>query len=118
MPVAPPAARPAKDKGGTSSETVLATIALVEQGQSLDDIVAERGLKLTTISTHVETYLAEGHLLNLDHLLDTAQQQKIETSFAAHGMDFLKPVVEDAQVSYEQAKIVRGLIRGREHSPS
>ncbi|MDA3969790.1 MAG: DNA helicase RecQ [Desulfobulbaceae bacterium] len=118
MPVVTTVARLAKDKDGGSSETIQATIALLEQGQSLADIVAERGLKLTTISSHVEAYLAAGHSLNLEHLLDTAQQHKIETSFTTHGLEFLKPVVAELDVTYEQAKIVRGLIRGRANSHS
>jgi ATP-dependent DNA helicase RecQ len=116
LPAVTKVVRPVKEKTGGSTETIQATISCVEQGQTLDAIATERGLKLTTISSHVESYLAEGHGLNIDHLLNPEQQQKIETSFTIHGTNFLKPVVEEVDVSYEQAKIIRGLLKGREIS--
>ncbi len=104
---------PAKTQSALSSETIMVSVNLAESGLGLDEIAEKRELKTSTIASHIETYLAEGYVLNLDQLLAPDLQQKIKDSFAEHGSDFLKPVVEEVGLGYEPVKIMRGWLVGQ-----
>lgn len=106
--------KPTKVTSAKSSETIMTSIAMIKAGQDLDEISTQRGLKSSTVASHVEAYLAEGNSLNIDHCLDPHLQERIKDSFIKHGMEFLKPVVNEIGMGYEPVKIMRGMLAGQE----
>jgi ATP-dependent DNA helicase RecQ len=106
--------KPTKVTSAKSSETIMATIAMVKTGQGLEEVAVQRGLKSSTVASHVEAYLAEGNSLNIDHCLDPHLQVRIKDSFEKHGMEFLKPVVNEIGMGYDPVKIMRGMLAGQE----
>lgn len=114
----PVAITPVKTQSAKSSETIMTTIEMVNSGRSIDGIASARGLKSSTVASHVEVYLAEGYALDIDGLIDPSLQQKIKDSFVEHGIAYLKPVVEEIGQGYDSVKIMRGLLMGEDKSPS
>ena len=100
------------------SETIGESVALANNGLSLTDIAARRGLKASTIANHLSCWIEQGNPLDIDHLLDKEKWTLLEEQFAALGSDFLKPVIEalDGRVNYDEAKIVRACLSVRHKS--
>ncbi len=105
---------PRRVSSAKGSETIMASVELAKSGQSLDEIVAARGLKNSTVASHIESYLAEGNSLDLDALVAPNVQEKIKACFAKHGMEFLKPVMAETGLGYDPVKIMRGWLMGQE----
>lgn len=96
-------------------ETVEETYAFLKGGMSLDDIAKLRGLAPSTVASHVEHLLRDGHNLDLDQLVAPAKRQKIEEFFLSSGEYGLNPVVEhfNGAISYEEAKITRAWLQSK-----
>ena len=102
-----------KTQAVLKSDTIMVSVNLAKSGLSLEEIANKRELKTSTIATHLDAYLSEGHVLNIDHFVKADLQQKIKESFARHGFDFLKPVVDEIGLRYDLVKIVRGFLMGQ-----
>jgi ATP-dependent DNA helicase RecQ len=97
-------------------ETVEVTYELFKGGMSLDDIAKLRGLTPSTIGSHMELLLVDGHDIDADRLVDPAKRLKIEECFlsvfnSSRTWD-LNPVVEyfKGEVNYEEARLVKALL--------
>jgi ATP-dependent DNA helicase RecQ len=105
--------QPEKRKSVLKSATIMETIDLVKSGCVPDEIARRRKLKISTVTIHMESYLREGYELDIESLVEPELQQKIKDSFDRHGMEFLKPVVEELGVGYEPVRIMRGWLTGQ-----
>ena len=100
-----PARRPA-----TSNDTLKETLSLMSQKLSVGQIAQQRGLAETTIIGHLERLAAQGAVVNLEHLMPSAEKlSQIEEAFDAVGGAFLKPVREflGAEFTYDQLRLAR-----------
>lgn len=95
------------------SSTLLPTLRLLKQGLSYPQIAARRGLKPTTIAGHIVDLTTKGETFDVDVHVTPPKRQMIETLFAQHGMDRLKPTVEAAKgrIDYDEARLVRAAIQ-------
>ena len=101
---------------GVQSDTVAATLALLRQGQTPEEIAQSRGLKSTTIYGHFAQAIESG-LLDLGEVipLPTAELNAIETAIRALPADqglALKPVFDcfKGQYSYGVLRCVRAAL--------
>lgn len=103
-------------------ETVEETFELFKGGLSLEDIAKLRGLTPSTIASHMELLVMDGHDIDTDRLIGPAKRVKIEECFLSGFMSGrirdLNPVVEyfKGEVSYEEARLVRALLLRKRQS--
>jgi len=95
------------------SETVRATLDLARNGKSVEEIVKRRGLKITTIYTHLARCIEEGELDLEDAVkLPKKEMQAIEYAFSQLPPDArqaLKPIFDafDGKYDYGLLRCVR-----------
>ena len=101
--------RPARERRQTVGVTHRHTLELHHQGLSLDEIADQRGLKPTTIASHLEHLLRQGESVDVDRLIDADRQQAIiavltemENASLTEIRDRLGP-----SYSYEDIRLVR-----------
>jgi ATP-dependent DNA helicase RecQ len=103
-------------------ETVELTYELFKGGLSLEDIAKLRGLTSSTIASHMEFLVMDGHDVDTDRLVGPAKRLKIEECFLSGSISSrtwdLNPVVEyfKGEVSYEEARLVRALLLRKRQS--
>jgi ATP-dependent DNA helicase RecQ len=99
---------------GLRTATLFPTLKLLKAGLSYAQIAARRGLKPTTIAGHIVELSTKGERFDVDVHVEPPKRKLIESLFATHGMDRLKPAVEAAhgRVTYDEARLVRAAIRG------
>jgi len=107
----------ASDNAGRQEpgDTVRESGRLAASGLTIAEIAEARGLKESTVSSHIEKFLEYGgEGIDVDKLVAPSVRMRLEEQFHEHGTAFLKPVVEamDGEAGYEEAKIVRGYLRG------
>jgi hypothetical protein len=92
--------------------TILETLALVEDGMSLEDIAKKRDFAVGTIIEHLEKLKADGHAMSLDHV--RPQELLIERvrAHAAASEGKLTPIKralerEGIEVSFDMVKLAR-----------
>lgn len=96
----------------SSSSKLLPTLKLLKTGLSYEQIAARRGLKPTTIASHIVDLAAKGEAFDIGRHVPLAKRQIIESLFARKGTKYLKPVVEAAagRIDYDEARLVRAAI--------
>ena len=111
-----PATSPAPDGSGGQERparrpaTANETLSLMSQKLSVGQIAQQRGLAETTIIGHLECLAAQGAVLDLEHLMPSAEKlDQIEEAFNAVGGAFLKPVREflGEEFTYNQLRLAR-----------
>ena len=110
-----PARRPA-----TTNDTFNETLALMSQKLSVGQIAQQRGLAETTILGHLERLAQQGTVLDLEHLMPSAEKlNQIEEAFDAVRGAFLKPVREflGAEFTYNQLRLARIHLRQQGRLP-
>lgn len=90
-------------------ETIEETYVFFKGGMSLDDIAKLRSLAPSTIASHMERLILDGHDIDMDRLVDPGKRLKIEEFFLSIEGWGLNPVVEhfNGTVSHEEARLVR-----------
>ena len=100
-----------KKAGKTLSET----LALAEQGLTLESISQMRGLTEGTVSQHIEKLLEEGQgkELDVDQLLETSKRLRIEELFNQHSGQSMKQIIEASgdTVTYAELRLVRAFMQ-------
>ncbi len=93
--------------------TLMPTLKLLHEGLSYVRIAAQRGLKPTTIATHIVDLATRGERFQIDAHVPEDKRRFIEGLFARHGLARLKPVVEAAggRIDYDEARLVRAALR-------
>lgn len=91
------------------SNTVLATFRLYQQGKSLAEIAAERQLKASTISTHLEDLIEAGQIEEIEALVAGDRKQTIAEVIDRVGPISLSKIREmlGNAYSYEEIRLVR-----------
>ena len=92
---------------GQAGDTKQMTLELLKKGYSPDQIAAARGLTLSTIESHLSTFVHQGEL-GIDELLSGDRQKAIEKAIASADGASLKKIKEvlGDEISYGQIKIV------------
>ena len=102
--------RPESRRGATYDETK----SLLEQRLSVSQIAQQRGLAETTIIGHLERMTGQGLILDLEHLLPSAEKlDNIREAFDVCGSDLLRPVWEflGTQCTYDELRLARIYLR-------
>ncbi|MEM6447946.1 MAG: helix-turn-helix domain-containing protein, partial [Cyanobacteria bacterium P01_D01_bin.123] len=98
-------------------QTYLDTLALHQQGLTVEAIAKQRELTPKTIYTHLVHLLAAGESVNIDVLVSPERQRQIFRAFYdLHSYASLTPVREylGEGFSYEEIRLVRVAIFGRD----
>lgn len=102
-------ARPAKERRQTVGDTHRQTLELHRQGLSIDEIADQRGLKATTIASHLEQLIRQGEPVAVDQLVSSDRTRAIvdvlvamEDGSLTEMRDRLGPTF-----SYEDIRLVR-----------
>ena len=117
MPV--PSGRKAPAAGGQAGkryrgDTVLETLALLRSGKSVSEVAEARGMALTTIGSHIEALVEQGHV-RCSELVPDARRVRIEATLDAAGWDRLRPVKDllGEEFSYDEIRWVAAERRAR-----
>ncbi|HEV7967455.1 MAG TPA: RecQ family ATP-dependent DNA helicase [Candidatus Acidoferrales bacterium] len=102
----------APDKKITPSEE---TIALIEQGKTLDEIAAIRGRRLSTIVSMVSDLVERGLVEFQDGWVEQDRQREIEAAAADLGLDRITPVKEalPPDFTFDEIRLVVANLRRR-----
>jgi ATP-dependent DNA helicase RecQ len=110
--------RPARERRQSVGDTHRHTLELYNQGLSVDEIAEQRGLKSTTIATHLAQLIEQGEPIDVERLVTGDRQRAI--------LDLL-PTMENASLteirdrlgpgfSYDDIRLVRAVWQ-REQQP-
>ncbi len=112
LPTATIPPHPIAVKKADGSATLDATWSLIQTGLTLDEIAKERGLKPSTIATHIGELLQQGKPVDIHRFVTSPIQEELTMLFKEKGLLRLGPIVEAMQgrAGYEQAHIIRGFL--------
>ena len=108
--------------GSTLSKEVtathLTTYTLHQQGLSLSEVAIERGLRLTTIISHIEQIMASGRSVDLHRLVSPERQVPIFEAIEKVGTHSLRTIREELgeTFDYNEIRLVRAAWENRESS--
>ena len=105
--------RPESRRGATYDETK----SLLEQRLSVGQIAQRRSLAETTIIGHLERMTGQSLILDLEHLLPSAEKlDNIREAFDVCGSDLLRPAWEflGTQCTYDELRLARIYLRQEE----
>ena len=112
-----PGARRGREQQGSKvsrkGSTHLATKQLLEQGRSITEVAAERGLSVRTVVGHVEKLVDNGEDLDLGPLLPASDRlEAIQQAIDRSGALALAPVkaMLGKDYTYEEIRLVRALM--------
>lgn len=110
-------AKPVKEKPprANTTPTRVVTLALYQQGMSVEEIASERGLTAGTIINHLIAQFESGEAVDLAPLVSPGHYEPIVNALLQVGDSLLAPVKEflGDEYSYEEIRIVRALERQR-----
>lgn len=88
------------------------TYQLLQKGHSLEEIAAQRDLKLTTIESHLCRLIEEGKEVDWRATIPQEMETLLRELFEKHGPGALRPIMEAAEekVSYGQLQIMRAVL--------
>lgn len=101
-----------RSKPAKASSTVRETVALFQQGLSVEEIAAQRNLVSGTIVSHLEKAYVEGEEIALEKLVSPEKRAVVGRAFREHGTGALSPIKEllGEGYTYEDLRIVRALL--------
>ncbi|MGB8698645.1 MAG: DNA helicase RecQ [Thermosynechococcaceae cyanobacterium] len=105
---APPDSIPLEDQPFLS-ETLIATLELYQEGLGLAEIAKQRGLKASTIATHLADLMEQHGKVEIDRLVDVERQKAIRGAIAQVGavsLSLLRETLGES-FSYEEIRLVR-----------
>ncbi|HHT9146897.1 MAG TPA: DNA helicase RecQ [Candidatus Wunengus sp. YC61] len=91
------------------ASTVQMTLDLYKQRLTIHEIAKNRGLALSTISSHLERLILDGEDVSVDSMVEPEKQQRIMQTLKEMGMQTLTPIKEKLGdgYSYEEIRLVR-----------
>jgi ATP-dependent DNA helicase RecQ len=97
------------------SKSQMTTLQLHQQGLSVAEIARERGMAVSTISSHLGELIEMNQPVALNKLVTAAKQQKIIQTLEQLGDLALKPLKENLgeDYTYDEIKLVRGWWRSQ-----
>jgi ATP-dependent DNA helicase RecQ len=107
---APPAAPSSRSR---LNDTARETLYFFRQGKSVGEIAQLRGLKESTIYTHLEDAMRAGERVDLNAVLDAQAQREIAAAFERHGFGNLTGAMEllGGRYSHGQFRIFRAAVQ-------
>lgn len=97
--------------------TILESIRLLGQRESLENIAKQRKISVGTVIQHLEQAIEQGETLNTSHLAFSSDKrfELIANAFAEIGDDFLAPVKNylGEAYSYDELRFARFLLKTR-----
>ncbi len=104
--------KPAKESSASlpaGSVTRQLTLAMFQQGLSIDEIAQNRNLSRGTILTHLAELLESGEALDMERLIRPERYDVIANALKEVGGELLKPVKERLgdEYSYDEIRLVR-----------
>jgi len=99
-------------RGGLNG-TARETLELFRQGKTVPEIAQLRGLKESTIYTHLENALLAGEAVDTSRILDAGAREAIAKAFARFGPGNISGALEflGEEYSYGQLKVYRAMTR-------
>ena len=108
---------PASVSARALTPTILESIRLLEQQESLESIAKQRKISVGTVIQHLEQAMEQGEALNTSHLVFSSDKRfaLIANAFAEIGDDFLAPVKNylGEAYSYDELRLARFLLKTR-----
>jgi ATP-dependent DNA helicase RecQ len=98
------------------NDTARETIHFFRQGKSVEEIARIRGLKDSTIYSHLEDAIRAGETVELDRLVDERGREEIASAFKKHGFGNLTGAVESLAGRYSHGQL--RVYRAAAQSPS
>jgi ATP-dependent DNA helicase RecQ len=91
------------------SETLMSTLALYQQGYSLDEIAQHRNFRSTTIIAHLVELIEHSQPVEINHLVEPDRQEAIKAAIAQVGTLSLTSLRTHLgeDYSYDEIKLVR-----------
>lgn len=101
---------PTPPRRTTLSNTHFATLNCYQQGLTPAEIAIERGLRLSTITDHLERLIEAGHSIDLDKLVSPERQVVIREAIAACRSTSLRDIRDQLGETYDynEIRLVRG----------
>jgi ATP-dependent DNA helicase RecQ len=95
------------------TDTVLETLHFFRQGRPVSEISRIRGMKDSTIITHLEESMLAGETIDLRRVVSDGGQREIGAALARYGFGNLGGVVESlaGKYSYGQCRLVRAALQ-------
>lgn len=95
----------------SKTSTQRETLAMYENGLDIDEIARDRGLKLSTVWTHLVQLIEAGYAINCDHLVPPERQTVIYEALDAIGGDSLRNLFDHLreEYTYDEIKIIRAI---------
>jgi len=95
------------------NDTARETLHFFRQGKSVEDVARIRGLKESTIYSHLEDVIRAGEAIELTRLVDEKGQREIASAFERHGSGNLTGAVESlgGKYSHGQLRVYRAAAR-------
>ncbi|MEB3341745.1 DNA helicase RecQ [Okeania sp.] len=103
----------AKVVDNVPSMTQMETLELYKKGLSIDAIANERGLKTSTIASHLAELIEKEQPVDIDRLIKLEHQEKIIAAIEEIGDETLTPIYQYLQerYSFDEIKLVRAFWR-------
>ncbi|MBE9136587.1 DNA helicase RecQ [Nodosilinea sp. LEGE 07088] len=103
--------RPSRERRQTVGDTHRLTLELYRQGRSLQEIADQRGLKASTVASHLERLIHQGEAVDIDQVVEPDQQRTIRSALAEMEGASLTEIRDriGAAVSYEDIRLVRAM---------
>ncbi len=98
------------------SETREQTYALYQQGFSVNEVAEKRGLKPSTIETHLAALIEEGREINVADLVDAEDRALIEAAAARRGLEGARAIKDELpeRIGYGAIRFVVADLRRRQ----
>jgi len=96
---------PAPPVRSSLNDTARETVHFFKQGKSVEQIALIRGLKESTIYSHLEDAIRAGEKIELDRVVDGKGQQEIASAFKRHGFGNLTGAVESLGGRYSHGQL-------------
>ncbi len=111
----PPGALPSAPIARRSrlTDTVRETLHFFRQGKTVPEIARIRGVKDTTIYSHLEEAMLAGEVIDVNTLISTNAQHEIAVAFRKYGFGNLTGAVESfgGKYGYGECRIVRAALQ-------
>jgi ATP-dependent DNA helicase RecQ len=107
-----PVRRPTRKDGRISKHTLVGKA--FNEGRRISDLAHSHGIKMSTIVSHLETYLTEGNRLLPESILVESklhekEQKAVLKAFVDLGPELLRPIYDrfDGKYDYDELRILR-----------
>lgn len=100
--------KPSNQKGATQTTSY----NLFKEGKSMEEIAQERNMAVTTIESHLSTFISDG-LIDIDRIVSPESQKQVLDAAEKFGWESLKTLKENLpeQISYGQIRMTKASLK-------